>query len=116
MPSTKQMESRMLDLPEPLSPVMALKEGSKPETTVRVAYDLKPSITTSSMYMAAAALGQRGGMPVHVLLPACLLACLLWSHDEVGLGSLARLPACLAVVAKRPPLPFVPKPTSRLLS
>lgn len=55
MPSTKQMESRMLDFPEPLSPVMALKDGSKPDTTVRVAYDLKPSITTSSMYMAAGA-------------------------------------------------------------
>jgi hypothetical protein len=52
MPRTKQMESRMLDLPEPLRPVMALKDGSKPDTTVRVAYDLKPSITISSMYMA----------------------------------------------------------------
>lgn len=29
MPRTKQMESRMLDLPEPLRPVMALKWGSK---------------------------------------------------------------------------------------
>jgi hypothetical protein len=28
MPSTKQMESRMFDLPEPLRPVMALKCGS----------------------------------------------------------------------------------------
>ena len=37
MPSTKQMESRMLLLPDPLRPVMALNCGSKPETTVRVA-------------------------------------------------------------------------------
>jgi hypothetical protein len=44
---------------------MALKEGSKPDTTVRVAYDLKPSITTSSMNMAAA--------PFQVLLLLLLL-------------------------------------------
>ena len=31
MPRTKQIESRMLDLPDPLSPVMALKCGSKLE-------------------------------------------------------------------------------------
>ena len=30
MPRTKQIASRMLDLPEPLRPVMALKEGSQP--------------------------------------------------------------------------------------
>jgi hypothetical protein len=47
------MESRMLLLPEPFSPVIALKNGSKFGTTVRCAYDLKPSSTTSSMYIAA---------------------------------------------------------------
>jgi hypothetical protein len=36
IPSTKQMASRMLLLPLPLSPVMALKCGSKPAMTVRV--------------------------------------------------------------------------------
>ena len=35
MPKTKQMESRMLDLPLPFKPVMALKLASKPETCVR---------------------------------------------------------------------------------
>ena len=53
MPSTKQMESRTFDLPLPFRPVMALKAGSKPETTVRVAYDLKPSSTISMMYILA---------------------------------------------------------------
>lgn len=43
MPRTKQMLSRMLLLPLPLRPVMALKKGSKAGTTVRCAYDLKPS-------------------------------------------------------------------------
>lgn len=61
MPSTKQMESRILDLPEPLRPVIELKDSSlwvcvnwrsargregdvayHPEITVRTAYDLKP--------------------------------------------------------------------------
>jgi hypothetical protein len=37
MPRTKQMESRMLLLPVPLRPVMALKLGSKPVITVRLA-------------------------------------------------------------------------------
>ena len=36
MPSTKQMPSRMLDFPDPFSPVMALNCGSKLDTTVRV--------------------------------------------------------------------------------
>lgn len=53
MPSTKQMASSTFDLPLPLSPVMALKRGSNPLTTVRVAYDLKPSRMISSMCMAA---------------------------------------------------------------
>jgi len=30
IPRTKHIASRMLDLPEPLRPVMALKEGSQP--------------------------------------------------------------------------------------
>ena len=37
MPSTKQMESKMFDLPDPLSPVIALNNGSNPGTTVRLA-------------------------------------------------------------------------------
>ena len=36
MPRTKQIPSRMFDLPEPFRPVMALNCGSKLETTVRV--------------------------------------------------------------------------------
>jgi len=55
MPSTKQMESRMLDLPEPFRPVMALNWGSNPATTCRCAYDLKPSMVISLMNMAASA-------------------------------------------------------------
>ena len=54
MPNTKQMASSTLDLPEPLRPVMALKVGSHPAITVRCAYDLKPSITTSLMNMVPA--------------------------------------------------------------
>lgn len=42
-PRTKQIASRMLDLPEPFSPVMALKDESHPEIWVRTGYDLKPS-------------------------------------------------------------------------
>ena len=34
MPRTKQIASRMFDLPEPLRPVMALKEGSHPVIVV----------------------------------------------------------------------------------
>jgi len=54
MPSTKQMASRMLLLPLPLSPVIALKPGSKPLRVTRWAYDLKPSIMTSRMYILRA--------------------------------------------------------------
>lgn len=50
-PMTKQMESRMLDFPVPLSPVMALKQGSKLGSVTREAYDLKPSMVISSMYI-----------------------------------------------------------------
>lgn len=51
MPSTKQMESRMLDLPLPLSPVMALNCWSSPKTVVRFAKLLKPSRVISSIHM-----------------------------------------------------------------
>lgn len=51
IPSTKQMASRMLLLPEPFRPVMALNRGSNAGTTVRCAYDLNPSMHTSSTYM-----------------------------------------------------------------
>ncbi len=42
MPNTKQIASKILDLPEPLRPVMALKEESHPVICVRTGYDLKP--------------------------------------------------------------------------
>lgn len=42
IPKTKHIASRMLDLPEPLRPVMALNEGSQPVIWVRTGYDLKP--------------------------------------------------------------------------
>lgn len=45
------MASRILDFPDPLSPVIALNSMSQPEIVVRVAYDLNPSIISSSMYM-----------------------------------------------------------------
>ena len=51
IPSKKQMESSMFDLPLPFNPVIALNCGSNPETVVRVAYDLKPSITICLMYI-----------------------------------------------------------------
>lgn len=41
----------MLDFPVPLSPVMALKQGSKLGSVTREAYDLKPSMVISSMYI-----------------------------------------------------------------
>ena len=47
IPSTKQMESRMLDLPDPFRPVIALNCGSKPGMTTLCAYDLKPSTVIS---------------------------------------------------------------------
>lgn len=51
IPSKKQIESSMLDLPLPFKPVIALNWGSNPAMVVRVAYDLKPSITTCLMYI-----------------------------------------------------------------
>ena len=44
MPNTKQIESRMFDLPEPLRPVIALNSLSKPSISVFFEYDLKPSM------------------------------------------------------------------------
>ena len=48
IPKTKHIASRMFDLPLPLSPVIELKVSSHPLMTVRTAYDLKPSMTTST--------------------------------------------------------------------
>jgi len=53
MPRTKQIASNTFDLPDPFKPVMALNAGSQPLITVRVAYDLKPSITISLMCILA---------------------------------------------------------------
>ena len=61
MPSTKQIESSTLDFPEPLRPVMALNCGSKSVMTVRVAYDLKPSRTISTMCIGETSGGGGGG-------------------------------------------------------
>lgn len=41
----------MFDFPEPFRPVIQLKELSHPEMTVRVAYDLKPSMMSSSTFI-----------------------------------------------------------------
>ena len=46
IPRTKHIASRMLDLPEPFNPVMALNEASQPVICVRTGYDLKPRITS----------------------------------------------------------------------
>lgn len=51
MPSTKHIESRIFDFPLPFKPVIALNDGSKPSITVRLPYDLKPSIDMLFMYM-----------------------------------------------------------------
>ena len=40
MPNTKQMESRMLDLPKPLRSVMALKQGSKHDRASGVGFEV----------------------------------------------------------------------------
>ena len=49
--TTKQMESRMFDFPDPFRPVIALNFGSKRPITVRCAYDLKPSTMISMIRM-----------------------------------------------------------------
>lgn len=53
IPKTKHIESRIFDFPLPLRPVMELKVSSHPEMTVRTAYDLKPSMTTSTTLIVA---------------------------------------------------------------
>jgi hypothetical protein len=50
IPRTKHIASRMLDFPEPLRPVMALKEESHPVIWVRTGYDLNPIQTIESLY------------------------------------------------------------------
>ena len=54
IPRTKHMESSIFDFPLPLRPVIELKLSSQPLITVRTAYDLKPSMTTSTTLMIAA--------------------------------------------------------------
>lgn len=44
IPRTKHIASSMLDLPDPLRPVIALKELSQPVICVRTGYDLKPRV------------------------------------------------------------------------
>jgi hypothetical protein len=50
--NTKQVRedaghTNIFDLPEPFNPVIAVNDESQPLITVRLAYDLNPSITTS---------------------------------------------------------------------
>ena len=47
IPRTKHIASRMLDLPDPFKPVMALNEASQPVISVRTGYDLKPRFTSN---------------------------------------------------------------------
>ena len=47
IPRTKHIASRMLDLPEPFKPVMALNEASQPVIWVRTGYDLNPRKTSN---------------------------------------------------------------------
>ena len=51
IPRRKQILSNILDLPLPFKPVIALKSGSNPLTSVRLAYDLKPSSTIPFIYI-----------------------------------------------------------------
>ena len=53
IPSTKHIASRIFDFPLPLRPVMELKVSSHPPMTVRTAYDLKPSMTSSMILILA---------------------------------------------------------------
>ena len=53
IPSTKHIESKIFDLPEPFRPVIELKLSSQPLMTVLTAYDLKPSMTTSMTLILA---------------------------------------------------------------
>ena len=67
IPNTKHIESSIFDFPLPLSPVIELKLSSQPRMTVRTAYDLKPSITTSTTLM----------MAVLIVCDSCNALCLL---------------------------------------
>jgi hypothetical protein len=49
IPRTKQIASRMLDLPEPFRPVIALNDESHPVIWVRTGYDLKPKNPLSTI-------------------------------------------------------------------
>lgn len=50
IPNTKQIASKILDLPEPLRPVIALKDESHPVIWVRTGYDLNPASRKVSHY------------------------------------------------------------------
>lgn len=50
IPSTKHIASRILDLPEPLRPVMALNDASHPVMVVRTGYDLNPASGVNIKY------------------------------------------------------------------
>jgi len=53
IPRTKHIASRIFDFPLPLRPVIELKLSSQPLMTVRTAYDLKPSTTSSIILILA---------------------------------------------------------------
>ena len=57
IPKTKHIASRIFDFPLPLRPVIELKLSSHPLITVRIAYDLKPSITISTTLMLSVLTG-----------------------------------------------------------
>lgn len=67
--------TKMLDLPDPLSPVIAVKEGSQPLIAVRLAYDLNPSITTSFTHITPYLLTWR----LQLWCDGC------WWHDSTGI-------------------------------
>lgn len=99
MPKTKQMESRILDLPLPLRPVMELKVSSlracqrswmscarrgnvvyHPEITVRWAYDLKPCGVVSHGSLSCGRGCRRTSIIISVTLMVTGLA---WSSSWV---------------------------------
>ena len=45
------MLSKILDLPVPFNPVIALNSGSNPNISVRLPYDLKPSTIIDLIYI-----------------------------------------------------------------
>lgn len=93
MPSTKQMESRILDLPLPLRPVMELNVSSlqtcqrasfscarsrhvvyHPDITVRWAYDLKPCGVVSYSFSRCSGGTRRTSIMISVTLMVTDLA------------------------------------------